>query len=277
MMTITIEQLTIICVIGAIVVSVFLFPSFWDKAKSLIGGFLENFITDTAKTPEGARAIYAQKIEEVQNDYNDAVYTLQDLAGQLKTIKDQFEDSQARAQDFDAKTRAAVNKGDDKTARTFAVNYQEELVTMNALSQQYEEMRKAVEEAKKIKELLENKLVELKKESKRVVSEMITNEQVANAYSSIDKLKASTGTDKMLNAARDGAQSSRERAAGAKVIYQSSREGKLNEATARASDYQVDAYLESLKKGSSKPITYDIKDINVFTHSSGQVQTQSKK
>ena len=124
-MTITIEQLTIICVIGAIVVSVFLFPSFWDKAKSLIGGFLENFITDTAKTPEGARAIYAQKIEEVQNDYNDAVYTLQDLAGQLKTIKDQFEDSQARAQDFDAKTRAAVNKGDDKTARTFAVNYQE--------------------------------------------------------------------------------------------------------------------------------------------------------
>lgn len=59
-------------------------------------------------------------------------------------------------------------------------------------------------------------------------------------------------------------------------MYQSSRKGKLEKANAKSADYELDSYLDSLRKGNSKPTTYDIKDPNAFTKSSG-LNTQSKK
>ena len=88
----------------------------------------------------------------------------------------------------------------------------------------------SAEDLAAIKEKLENQLAALKRESKDVVAELKANEQVADVYSNLDRLRASTGTDKMLNATRDGLQESREKAAGAKVLYQTSREGKLDRA-----------------------------------------------
>lgn len=109
-----------------------------------------------------------------------------------------------------------------------------------------------------------------------VVAELKANEQVADVYSNLDRLRASTGTDKMLNATRDGLQESREKAAGAKVLYQTSREGKLDKADANTADYKVNSYLDSLKKSNPNVTTYSIPDLNALTKSSG-LNTQSKK
>lgn len=108
------------------------------------------------------------------------------------------------------------------------------------------------------------------------VAELKANEQVADVYSNLDRLRASTGTDKMLNATRDGLQESREKAAGAKVLYQTSREGKLDKADANTADYKVSSYLDSLKKSNPNVTTYSIPDLNTLTKSSG-LNTQSKK
>lgn len=276
MFSFTIGEFTFICVGVVFVGSLILFPSFRKQLWSLASGFLQVFVQDTAKTPDGAKAIYAQKIDEMQDKYNRATDTLRDLAGKLKTIQDKYNTCQKRAADWDGKARAAMSKGDEESARVYARNYQEEIDEMENLSEQYAKMKPAVEEVKAIKEKLENQLAALKRESKDVVSEMIANEQISDTYSSIDKLRAETGTDKMLNATREGLQSSRERAAGAKIVYQSSRDGKLDKADSKTADYKVDSYLESLKKGGPKPTTYDIKDINAFTKSSG-LNNQSKK
>lgn len=107
---------------------------------------------------------------------------------------------------------------------------------------------------------MENQLAALKRESKDVVSEMQANEQISAAYDSVGKFRSATGTDKMLNATRDGLQESREKAAGAKVLYQSSRDGKLDKANAKTADYKINVYLESLKKWELRNHTYDIKD-----------------
>ena len=276
MFSFTIGEFTFICVGVVFVGSLILFPSFRKQLWSLASGFLQVFVQDTAKTPDGAKAIYAQKIDEMQDKYNRATDTLRDLAGKLKTIQDKYNTCQKKAADWDGKARAAMSKGDEESARVYARNYQEEIDEMENLSEQYAKMKPAVEEVKAIKEKLENQLAALKRESKDVVSEMIANEQISDTYSSIDKLRAETGTDKMLNATREGLQSSRERAAGAKIVYQSSRDGKLDKADSKTADYKVDSYLESLKKGGPKPTTYDIKDINAFTKSSG-LNNQSKK
>ena len=80
----------------------------------------------------------------------------------------------------------------------------------------------------------------------------------------------------MLRKTREGLQDSRERAAGAKLVYSTTRKGREEKANEATSGYAVDSYLDSLRKGSSKPITYDIKDPNAFSKSSG-LNTQSKK
>ncbi|MEF2730940.1 MAG: hypothetical protein U0O35_11225 [Faecalibacterium sp.] len=169
-----------------------------------------------------------------------------------------------------------MSRGDEESATTYARLLQEELDKAENLSAQFQKMKPAAEEVKAIKEKLENQLAALKRESKDVVAELKANEQVADVYSNLDRLRASTGTDKMLNATRDGLQESREKAAGAKVLYQTSREGKLDKADANTADYKVSSYLDSLKKSNPNVTTYSIPDLNALTKSSG-LNTQSKK
>lgn len=169
-----------------------------------------------------------------------------------------------------------MSRGDEESATTYARLLQEELDKAENLSAQFQKMKPAAEEVKAIKEKLENQLAALKRESKDVVAELKANEQVADVYSNLDRLRASTGTDKMLNATRDGLQESREKAAGAKVLYQTSREGKLDKADANTADYKVSSYLDSLKKSNPNVTTYSIPDLNTLTKSSG-LNTQSKK
>lgn len=63
-------------VIGAgtvvLILALIIFPGVRGKLKVLIGGFLNIFVEDMAKTPEGAKAVFQQAIEEVQDRYNKA-------------------------------------------------------------------------------------------------------------------------------------------------------------------------------------------------------------
>lgn len=60
-------------VIGAVavvfVLALIIFPGVRGKLKVLVGGFLNIFVEDIAKTPEGAKAVFQQAIEEVQERY----------------------------------------------------------------------------------------------------------------------------------------------------------------------------------------------------------------
>ena len=277
MFSFTVPEFAFLCACVAFVGSLILFPSFRKQLGSLVGGFLQVFVQDTAKTPEGAKAIYAQKIDEMTTKYTDACNTLRDLTGKLKTIQDKYAACQKKAKEYDERAKAAMSRGDEESATTYARMLQEELDEAENLSEQFQKIKPAAEEVKTIKEKLENQLAALKRESKDVVSELKANEQVADVYSNLDRLRASTGTDKMLNATRDGLQESREKAAGAKVLYQTSRDGKQDKADARTADYRVSSYLDGLKKSNPNVATYNIPDLNAFTKSSGLNQTQSKK
>lgn len=61
-------------VIGAVavvfVLALIIFPGVRGKLKVLVGGFLNIFVEDIAKTPEGAKAVFQQAIEKVQERYN---------------------------------------------------------------------------------------------------------------------------------------------------------------------------------------------------------------
>ena len=55
------------CCIALAIAAIIIFPSFRQKLKSLVSGFLNVLVEDVAKTPEGAKAVYSQAIEEEQS------------------------------------------------------------------------------------------------------------------------------------------------------------------------------------------------------------------
>lgn len=272
MFSFTIPEFVFLCAGVGFVGSLVLFPSFRKKLGSLVGGFLQIFVQDMAKTPDGAKAIYAQKIDEMQDKYNQAESTLKSLAGQLKMSQDNYALHKKRAEDFDSKARAAMSRGDRESATIYARNLQDEKDEMNNYQEQYEKLKPLVEDAKLIVDKIANDLINLKRESKNAVAEMTMNNEISEAYSKMDELKATTGTDKMLNATREGLQDSRERAAGAKVVYNSSRKGRQDKADAKSADYAVEAYLDSISKSSGQK-TYNITDVNAFTKPSSDKVT----
>jgi outer membrane protein OmpA-like peptidoglycan-associated protein len=162
MFSFTIPEFVVICVGVAFVIILILFPSFRQQLKALAGGFLQVFVQDTAKTPDGARAIYAQKIDEMTEKYTDACNTLRDLTGKLKTIQDNYAVCQKQAKSYDERAKAAMSRGDEESATTYARLLQEELDKAENLSAQFQKMKPAAEEVKAIKEKLENQLAALK-------------------------------------------------------------------------------------------------------------------
>lgn len=152
MFSFTIAEFTFLCVGFAFVGSLILFPSFRQQLKALAGGFLQVFVQDTAKTPDGARAIYAQKIDEMTEKYTDACNTLRDLTGKLKTIQDNYAVCQKQAKSYDERAKAAMSRGDEESATTYARLLQEELDKAENLSAQFQKMKPAAEEVKTIKE-----------------------------------------------------------------------------------------------------------------------------
>lgn len=118
MFSFTIAEFTFLCAGFAFVGSLILFPSFRQQLKALAGGFLQVFVQDTAKTPDGARAIYAQKIDEMTEKYTDACNTLRDLTGKLKTIQDNYAVCQKQAKGYDERAKAAMSRGDGIIAST---------------------------------------------------------------------------------------------------------------------------------------------------------------
>ena len=84
MFHLTIPEFVVICVGGAFIGSLILFPSWRKQVGSLLSGFLELFMQDVSKTPEGARANYAQSISEEQEKLGKVNDALISLAGQLQ-------------------------------------------------------------------------------------------------------------------------------------------------------------------------------------------------
>ena len=72
-------------VLAIFITSRILFPD--AKIFVLIRGFFSGWVEDKAKTPEGAKAIYTEKIKELQNSYNKANDTLQRIVGQKTTVE----------------------------------------------------------------------------------------------------------------------------------------------------------------------------------------------
>lgn len=239
----SLSKMIFIFVIIVFILLLILFPEF----RKLLTGWTRLFIKDMATTPEGAAAIYEEKINEAQEKYNKADNALRIAAGKLKTEEDKFHRLQADLKDVESKCEALVKAGNMELAQVKADERAEILSDIERTKTLINAYRTAKNDAEEVHKACESNLRKLKRESKEVVENMKVKAQLNDVYDSMDELKNTTGTDKLLDSIKEKNNDLNASVAGAKVIHENRTSTKVQRANEQAKKLQSDDYLESLK------------------------------
>lgn len=244
-------SLTKLIVLMAVVVFVLLlllFPEF----RKLVFGWTRLFIKDMATTPEGAAAIYEEKIHEAQDKYNKADEALRIAAGKLVTEETKLKNMQGRLKDVEIQCEKLVQAGKIDAAQ-IKVEERSDLISDIERSKKLISAYSAAKaDALEVHKHCENALKKLKRESKEVVENMRVKAQLNEVYDSMDDLKNVTATDKLLDSIKEKNHDLDSSVAGARVIHENRTSTKVQRANEQAKQIQNDDYLNSLLKKYNK-------------------------
>lgn len=233
---------------GLIVVGIAGFLLFGGgKLITLAKGFVGLFIEDLSKTPEGAAAVYNQAIEKSQNQYNIANDTLQKVAGELDTAIKTLQGLEKKLVECESRCESFAKAGQFDKVELFAREREDLLEEIENQKVTIGELKPLFEEAKVINNHLEEKLVKLKKEKNRVVTDLKRNKQLKSMYDDMDELKNTTNVDKLLDSVKTGVKESREKAVGARTVHNNKVSTKIDAAKSEARKLQSNDFVEQLK------------------------------
>lgn len=224
------------------------FPEF----RALLKGFARVFIKDMATTPEGAEAIYGEKIDEAQDAYNKADNAYRIAAGKLSNAQKDMETLKSRLLKVETECETFVKNGKMEMAQLKSEEREEVLSDIQRLSQLIVAFEEATRQAKEAQTMCENRLRKLKREGKEVVENMRVKTQLKEVYDDMDELKNVTATDKLLDSVREKSKDLDAVVEGSKVIHENRLSTRLQKADSEAKKLQSNDYLESLKKKYNK-------------------------
>ena len=242
------KTLIIIFIVAVVVLLLILFP----ELRKLLLGWIRIFIKDMATTPEGAEAIYAEKINEAQDKYNKADNALRTAAGKLANEEGKLRSLQKQLKDAEEKCEALVKAGRMDLAQIKAEEREEIVSDIERSKKLVEAYTSAKNDAEEVHKACAMNLKKLKKESREIVENMRVKEQLNEVYDSMDDLKNVTATDKLLDSIKERNNDLNASVAGAKVIHESRTSTKVQRANEQARQLQSNDYLESLKKKYNK-------------------------
>lgn len=235
-------------VLGLIVLALLIFPDFRKKIKVLAGGFLNVFVEDAAKTPEGAEAVFNHAIEEVQSNYNKAASTLNKLSGELKAAENDITRLSKELHDVETTCERMVKGGQYSDAEIYSARRSEILIEIEQKKDCIEKLKPMVADANQIYAACGKKLTELKRTKKETVAKLQMNGQIKDLLGDLDELRKETATSKMLDAVMDGSRDLQKEVDGARMVHENRTSTKIARAEQKAAQMRSDEYLESLKK-----------------------------
>lgn len=240
----SLTSLIFICVIVALILIFICFPG----ARTLLKGFVGIFIKDMATTPEGAEAIYRDKIDEAQEKYNIADDALKKSSGRLSMARRDMDALIERRKKVENECETLVKNDKLEAAQLKCEERDEILEDIQRTREKIRVYEINEADAKEAFEAWEKKLRSLKKESKSVVENMRVKQQIKEAYDDMDELKKTTSTDKLLEDIRDKNRDLDAVVEGSRKVYNSKLSTKISRAEAEAKKAAGNDYLESLKR-----------------------------
>lgn len=242
------SKLLIYIAIGIFVMLLIFFPEF----RKLCMGWTRLFVKDMASTPEGARAIYEEKINEVDGKYRAACDALKLASGRLKVQNDNLRDLENRKAEAERMCEELVKAGKFEDAEVISEDRADIISDIERTKTLIEACKKAEAEAMEAHKMCENNLRKLKREAKEVVENMKVKEQLNEVYDSMDELKANTATDKLLNSIKEKNDDLNAMVEGSRVLHNNKTSTKVQKANEQAKKLAGDDYLNSLKKKYNK-------------------------
>ncbi len=234
----------IVLVILAIAFAILLlFPA----ASKLIKGFINVFIQDAAMTPDGARAIYDQKIDEIQEKYNRSATMYKKLVGELSQTEDEIETVNHLIKTSEQAAESAVREERMNDAALYAEERENALNDLEILNKKITELRQMTKRAEIAYQENEALLIRLKAEKKKIVRQITTDEELKQLYNELDENCQTSATDKLLDSVRDGAEELRKETVGAAHLYDAKFSTRKRNADISAQKSRTNDYLESLK------------------------------
>jgi len=244
----TLTQMIIGIAIVLFILALILFPEF----RALFKGLVRVFIKDMATTPEGAEAIYQEKIDQAQDAYAKADDAYKKAAGKLSNAKKDMEKLKSKLSKVEFECESLVKNEKIEMAQLKAEEREEILSDIKRYTELIKGFQDATNTAKEAQEVCEKNLRKLKRESKEVVENMKVKKELKEVYDDMDELKSVTATDKLLDSVRDKNKDLDAIVEGSKVVHNNKISTKLQKADTEAKKLQSNDYLESLKKKYSK-------------------------
>lgn len=244
-------SLTTLIIILAVVIFVVLLIAF-PEFRALFKGFFRIFVKDIATTPEGAEAIYSEKIDSAQDAYSKADNAYKVAAGKLSNAQRDMESKKARLAKVEAECESFVKNGKLDMAQLKAEEREEICADIKRYTELIKAYETATNTAKEAQQMCEKNLRRLQKESRDVVENMKVKQQLKEVYDDMDELKNVTATDKLLDSVREKNSDLNAIVEGSKVVHESRISTKLQKAEAEAKKLQSNDYLDALKKKYNK-------------------------
>lgn len=232
--------------LGLVALALVLFPEVRQKLMVLARGGLNLFVEDRAKTPEGAAAVFAEAIREVQEQYDKAATTYNKLHGKHQRLKDDVEKLTAEIAKAEQSCEALAQKGDMESARIYAERRAELLNERKMKTAALEKLTPMVADAKQIHDNYGKKLSELKRRKTETVNQMKMNVQMKDLLGDLDELRKDSAVDKMLDSVMEGSADLADEVTGARAVHDNKAATKIARAEQKASEAQTDAYLQGL-------------------------------
>lgn len=217
------------------------------KLRALVSGFMNIFVEDVAKTPEGAEAVYAKAIDKAQGDYAKADDTFRNVAGQLSSAKNSKQNALSEISSYEEKIKMLLSKGNEQDALILAEKREDLVNDVMLYTKQIEQLEIVYKDAQAIHINMQANLEKLKKDKKAVVNQLKMNKQMEQVYDDMDELKTTTGTAKLLSAIKDKVDEGNNNVAGAKSVHNNKMTTKIANIEKSSKTASANSYIESLK------------------------------
>ena len=232
----------------AVLAFLVLFPS---KIREILRGFYHLFVRNIAETPKGARAIYEQSINKMQDKLNTATEALEQVAGQLDTAKRGLAAKTTGLKNCETQCERLAAAGKEQDLAILAEERSLAINEMNDLQEAISQLGPMQVEAQEVVAFLAKELHRLEREKITVVGNLERSIRVKEMYHMMDQVKK-TNLDKLVGMVREGSQKNQEQAVGARVVHENRLDTKLERIKNEGETSDTQVYIQQLKSKYTK-------------------------
>lgn len=244
--------IAVVIILVLVVVAFILNKPFGKQLLIKFRGRTDEIMAQDAMTPEGAADYFNNAIREKEEKYSKANQLYVEITGKLDNAEKSLYMSQKDGIKVTRDIESAVDAGRDSDALNLAMKQETINQKIATLKATIEELKKSQEQQKEIRNQLATEVQNLKEEKDRTIFQLQADSQIIELHEIMDKVAANNESDRMLEKVREGANKTRERAAGSRIAYESSMDTQTRRAEQNARQQNAQNIVDEIKRKRGK-------------------------